>query len=132
MYRSLAHLVEGWSKNIVLGGLQSLPPWLRPVMPPLSLAVGVGLWLVPPLTLVAALAGAGGASLLLWSAAVSALSVVIWAHFTRQMGAPAAYGLLYPLGAGVGAYIFLRSWMRGRRVEWKGRRYTLPHASERR
>ena len=132
MYRSLGHLVEGWSKNIVLGGLQSLPPWLRPVMPPLSLAVGVGLWLVPPLTLVAALAGAGGASLLLWSAAVSALSVVIWAHFTRQMGAPAAYGLLYPLGAGVGAYIFLRSWMRGRRVEWKGRRYTLPHASERR
>ena len=129
MYRSLGHLVEGWSKNIVLGGLRSLPPWLRPVMPPVSLAVGVGLWLVPPLTLVAALGGTGDASLLLWSAAVSALSVVLWAVFTRQMGAPAAYGLLYPLGAAVGAYIFMRSWVRGRRVEWKGRRYTLPHAS---
>ena len=129
MYRSLGHLVEGWSKNIVLGGLRSLPPWLRPVMPPVSLAVGVGLWLVPPLTLVAALGGTGDASLLLWSAAVSALSVVLWAVFTRQMGAPAAYGLLYPLGAAVGAYIFMRSWARGRRVEWKGRRYTLPHAS---
>ena len=129
MYRSLGHLVEGWSKNIVLGGLRSLPPWLRPVMPPVSLAVGVGLWLVPPLTLVAALGGTGDASLLLWSAAVSALSVVLWAVFTRQMGAPAAYGLLYPLGAAVGAFIFMRSWARGRRVEWKGRRYTLPHAS---
>jgi len=130
MYRSLGQLVEGWSKNIVLGGLRSLPPWLRPVMPPLSLAFGVGLWIAPPLALLASLAGAGGASLLLWSGTVSALSAVTWALFTRHMGAPAAYGLLYPLGAAVGAHIFTRAWMRGRRIEWKGRRYTLPRASE--
>ncbi len=131
MYRSLGQLVEGWSKNIVLGGLRSLPPWLRPVMPPLSLAVGVGLWIVPPLALLVAGAGAGGAPLLLWSATVCALSIVLWALFTRQMGAPAAYGLLYPVGATLGAYIFIRSWVRGRHVEWKGRRYTLPDPSDR-
>ena len=132
MYRSLRQLVEGWSKNIVLGGLQSLPPWLRPAMPAVSLAFGAGLWLAPPLALMAALAGAGAASLLIWSATVSALSVVIWGLFTRQMGAPAAYGFLYPLGAAAAAYIFLRSWTRGRRIEWKGRRYTLPRDPERR
>jgi chlorobactene glucosyltransferase len=131
MYQSLPQLVEGWSKNIVLGGLRSLPPWLRPVMPPLSLAFGVGLWIVPPLALLAAGAGVGAAPLLLWSATVCAFSVVLWASFTRQMGAPAAYGLLYPVGAAVGAYIFVRSWARGRHVEWKGRRYTLPDPSDR-
>lgn len=130
MYRSLGQLVEGWSKNIVLGGLRSLPPWLRPVMPPLSLAFGVALWIAPPLALLASLGGVGGASLLLWSGTVSALSAVTWALFTRQMGAPAMYGLLYPLGAAMGAYIFTRAWARGRRIEWKGRRYTLPRPSE--
>jgi chlorobactene glucosyltransferase len=131
MYRSLGQLVEGWSKNIVLGGLQSLPRWLRPLMPPLSLAVGVGLWIAPPLALVAALAGVGDSSLLVWAAAVCAVSVLVWAHFTRQMGAPAVYGLLYPLGAAVGAHIFARSWARGSRVEWKGRSYDLPPMSKR-
>ena len=47
------------------------------------------------------------------------------------MGAPFVYGLLYPLGAGVGSFIFLRAWVRGRTVEWKGRRYRLPAVSER-
>ena len=42
---------------------------------------------------------------------------------TRRMGAPFWYGLLYPLGSAVAMYIFLRSWFRGRRVEWKGREY---------
>ena len=59
------------------------------------------------------------------------LTVEPFTVFTHQMGGPRAYGLLYPLGALVGAYIFARSWTRGRTVEWKGRRYTVPAASER-
>ncbi len=35
------------------------------------------------------------------------------------------YGLLYPLGALVSGWILLRSWVRGRRVEWKGREYRI-------
>jgi hypothetical protein len=130
MYRSLAELVEGWSKNLVLGGLLSVPSPLRPFMAPLSLFFGVGLWVVPPAVLLASIVGiAAGAQT--WALSACAISALTFALFTRRMGAPWAYGLIYPLGACVGTYIFLRSWVRGRRVEWKGRRYLVPHPSER-
>lgn len=134
MYRSLPHLIEGWSKNLLVGGLQSMPKPLRPLVAPLALLGGIALCLAPPVTLVASVAAwAAGTStaLLPWSATVYALSVVTWSLFTRQLGAPAAYGLLYPLGAAVGTYIFLRSWTRGRDVQWKGRRYRVRPTSER-
>jgi chlorobactene glucosyltransferase len=131
MYRSLSELVGGWSKNLVIGGLQSLPHALRPVVAPVSFLSGVALWIAPPLLLVASLAGAVPEAFVVWAATVCALSALTFAVFTRQMGGPWTYGLLYPLGAGVGTYIFLRSWARGRNVEWKGRRYTLPATSER-
>ena len=131
MYRSLRQLVDGWSKNIVTGGLQTVPAWLRPLVAPLSLLAGVVLWLAPPAILTGSLAGLGSDALLVWSATVYGVSALLWCVFTRQMGAPAAYGLLYPVGAAVGAYIFVRSWIGGRRVAWKGRRYVLPPVSER-
>lgn len=131
MYRSLSQLVEGWSKNIVLGGLQSLPRPLRPFVAPLSLATGVGLWLVPPVVLGLSLGGVLGPSALAWSSTVYALSAATFAAFTHRIHAPAVYGLIYPLGAAVGAYIFARSWTRGRRVRWKGRDYVVAPASER-
>jgi chlorobactene glucosyltransferase len=130
MYRSLPQLVEGWSKNIVIGGLQSVPPFFRPVLPTLAFLGGIGLWLLPPTCAVLALLGVGGPGFLIWALTTCGLSVVVWAYFTRQMGAPAAYGLLYPLGAAAGTWIFLRSWIRGTNVEWKGRRYTVRGASE--
>jgi hypothetical protein len=89
-----------------------------------------GLWIVPPVALAAAALGAGGPGLLLWSAVATTLSALLWVLFTARMGAPPAYGLLYPLGAGVGMWIFLRSWARGRNVEWKGRKYLLKDLSE--
>lgn len=132
MYRSLPQLIEGWSKNIVMGGLQSVPALLRSVVSPMALVTGVSLWLAPPAALIAALVGFGGGGLLVWSATVCSVSVTIWSVFTWQMGGPPAYGALYPLGAAVGTHIFLRSWIRGTHVEWKGRHYTVKSASERR
>ena len=140
MYRSLGQLIEGWSKNIVMGGLQAFPRAVRPLVPPVSFLGGVGLWLVAPTVLATAaaagLAGGGVAldlppGLLLWALAVYLISVLLWAWFTREMGAPFYYGFLYPLGAAVGSYIFLRAWIRGRTVEWKGRRYRLRPVSQR-
>ena len=54
MYQGLAHLVEGWSKNIYLGGRRSFPhePLLRALVP-LMLVVALGFWLVPPAVLLA-------------------------------------------------------------------------------
>jgi chlorobactene glucosyltransferase len=131
MYRSLAHLVEGWSKNIVQGGLQTFPPWLRPFVAPVSLTFGVGLWLVPPVALVLGAVGVIGPGWLAWSASVYGISVVLWGYFMGRMGAPVLYAPLYPLGALVGTYIFVLSWIRGRHVVWKGRSYKLPPSSER-
>jgi hypothetical protein len=42
---------------------------------------------------------------------------------SRRFGASAWMGLLYPLGALVGHWILLRSWLGRRRVRWKGRSY---------
>ena len=126
MYRSLRELREGWSKNLYVGGLQTLPPWIRPLTAPLSLAAGIGLWVVPPLLLVLSLFGHGNTLLLVWATTVCAISFLVWSVFVREMDVPLGYALLYPVGAAVGAYIFARSWARGRRVEWKGRHYTLP------
>ena len=134
MYRSLAQIVEGWSKNIVIGGLQSVPALLRPVVPPVALMSGVALWLAPPVVLVLSAIGwavGGSGPLLTWSATVCLISVLSWSIFTHQMRAPAAYGMLYPLGAAVGVYIFVRSWIGGRNVEWKGRRYRVRAVGER-
>jgi len=130
MYRSLAGLIEGWSKNIVVGGWLSVPPLFRRVVAPVALVVGVSLWIVPPAVLLAGLVGLVPGPIFLWSLLVYTVSVILWARFTHTMGGPAGYGFLYPLGAMVGAYIFLRSWRRGRNVEWKGRWYTVQAPSE--
>jgi chlorobactene glucosyltransferase len=130
MYRSLAHLVEGWSKNIIMGGLRSMPPWIRPFVAPASLAAGLGLWIVPPLVLLAGLLGMTGPGWLTWAASTYGVSVVLWALFMWRMGAPPFYAPLYPLGAAVGVLIFVKSWVGGRHVVWKGRSYELPPLSE--
>lgn len=130
MYRSLGGLVAGWSKNILIGGLQSMPPWSRPFVAPASALAGFTLWLLPPAALLAAALGFGGRGLALWAVCTVGVSASIWSIFTGRMGAPARFGLLYPLGAAVGMYIFLRAWRRGRRTEWKGRRYVARPPTE--
>jgi chlorobactene glucosyltransferase len=130
MYRSLSHLIEGWSKNIVMGGLRSMPPWIRPFVAPGSLAGGLGLWIFPPAMLVVGLVGLVGPGWQAWAAATYSVSVVLWALFMGRMGAPWWYAPLYPLGAAVGVLIFVKSWIGGRRVVWKGRRYELPPLAE--
>jgi chlorobactene glucosyltransferase len=122
MYSSLGHLIEGWSKNIYLGGRRSFPdePLLRSVVP-LMLAIALLFWLVPPVTLgvTRAAGGLGQAAL-----AATGLSTLFWMLISYGMRIPILYGLGYPLGALVALYIAARSTWRGsRRVEWRGRIY---------
>ena len=58
MYQSLPQLVEGWSKNIYLGGRRSFPgePLLQALVP-VMLALALGFWLAPPAVLLLAAAG---------------------------------------------------------------------------
>jgi chlorobactene glucosyltransferase len=125
MYQGLAALIEGWSKNIYLGGRRSFPdePILRALVPSM-LVVALLFWLVPP----AALAWSAlvpGSDLLTAPAALSTgLSAIFWMVICYGMRIPALYGLGYPLGALMALYIALRSTWRGSRmVEWRGRVY---------
>ncbi|HYC34039.1 MAG TPA: hypothetical protein VEB59_17235, partial [Gemmatimonadales bacterium] len=112
-------LVEGWSKNVYLGGRRSFPnqPVLQALVP-VMLALAVGFWLVPPVALALS---AGTAP---WAAAATVAAVMFWMLISYGMRIPVWYGLLYPLGAAVVLYIVARSTWRGRRkVEWRGRVY---------
>lgn len=125
MYHSLAHLVEGWSKNLYLGGRRTFPDEpVRRALVPVMLAGAMVFWLVPPVLGLAGLAG--WVTVSGWVLCAIALSVTFWALVSFGMGIPPAYGLAYPLGALVGLYIVLRSAGRGaRKVEWKGRVYDV-------
>ena len=125
MYHGLAHLIEGWSKNIYLGGRRSFPdePVQRALVP-LMLLLALVYWLVPPAALVAALVWQPMEPYRSAALLATALSAGFWMLICYGMGIPAPYGLGYPLGALMSLYIVLRStWRGGRRVEWKGRVY---------
>ena len=125
MYQGLAHLIEGWSKNIYLGGRRSFPDEpLRRALVPLMLVLAMVYWLVPPAGLLAALVWPSMAHYRTAAFLAMALSAGFWMLISYGMGIPARYGLGYPLGALMTLYIALRStWRGGRRVEWRGRVY---------
>jgi chlorobactene glucosyltransferase len=119
MYHSLAELIEGWSKNIYLGGRRSFPdePLLRAASP-LMVVAALLFWLVPPAML------AGGGEVRSAAILAVALSAIFWMLMSIGMRIPFYYGLGYPLGALMALYIAARSTWRGdRKVEWRGRVY---------
>ena len=128
MYRSFGELIEGWSKNLSLAARQAVPPWAAPIVMPAGIMVSVLIWIVPPVVLLLSLAGVGpdGPGIWgVWSGWITALSVIAWSFIGWRLKAPLWTGAFYPLAAGVVNYIFLRSWLRGGRVEWKGREYRV-------
>ena len=126
MYHGLAHLIEGWSKNIYLGGRRSFPdePVLRNLVPAM-LIVAMLFWLAPPAAVfLASVAVPGLTPLAPAAVAATALSAAFWMLMCYGMKIPVRYGLAYPLGALTALYIILRSsWRGARRVEWRGRVY---------
>jgi chlorobactene glucosyltransferase len=125
MYQGLPQLIEGWSKNVYLGGRRSFPeePALRALVPAILVAA-FAFWLVPPAVLLGSLAGANIGPLAAPALAATALSVVFWGLISFGMKIPAGYALGYPIGAAMALYIAVRSiWRGGRRVTWRGRVY---------
>jgi chlorobactene glucosyltransferase len=123
MYDGLAPMIEGWSKNLYLGGRRTFPgqPVLQALVP-LMLAGAVFYWLVPPLLLVVALISLP--ALLGPALLATMICTIFWAGVMKVMQIPVMYALLYPAGGVMALYIVLRSvWRGGRRVEWKGRTY---------
>jgi chlorobactene glucosyltransferase len=125
MYQNLPQLVEGWSKNIYLGGRRSFPgqPLLQALVP-IMLIGAMFFWLAPPILLLCSifivrLRALAGAAMI-----ASVASTLFWMVMCRQMQIPMIYGAGYPLGALMALYIVVRStWRGGRKVEWRGRVY---------
>ena len=128
MYRGLGELIEGWSKNIYLGGRRSFPEEpLRRALVPLMLVSAMLYWLLP-LALVVAAGVRNGLSPLFWAGVTAiGLSSAFWMLISQGMKIPARYGVFYPVGVLLSLYIILRSTWRGRgKVEWRGRTYRNP------
>ena len=128
MYRSLREIVEGWSKNMYLGGRRSFPgePLLQALVP-LMLVLGFAFWLVPPVAL-ALTGGRGGLGVA--AVAGTGLAALFWTLIALGMRIPPWYGLLYPLSALTALGIGIRSvWRGSRKVEWRGRAYTASDLS---
>lgn len=125
MYTSLGGLVEGWSKNVYVGGRRSFPDEpVRRALIPLMFLLGALFWLLPPAVLLLALAGAAPAWLAP-AAWATGLGVLFWVLFDAGFGISPLYGLTYPLGVVMTGWIFARSTWRGeRQIEWRGRTYS--------
>jgi chlorobactene glucosyltransferase len=126
MYTSLRELVEGWGKNIFVAGREAMPGGaLGRVFYPLALVLPA-LWsLVPAVTLVLAIFGVFGTSVLVWAATVTAINLLWWIGVYAWLRLSPVYALLHPLGSAVLFYIALRSIRRGGNVSWKQRDYTV-------
>jgi chlorobactene glucosyltransferase len=129
MYENLGELVRGWSKNVILGGTATIPPGLLRRVAPAGIFAGtVFLWLMPPVLLATGLAtgDVGVASAVTaWGWIVVGTSALFWGAVSARMGVNPVYGVAYPVGAAIGAWIYLRAWIRGGKVEWKGRTYRV-------
>jgi len=121
MYRTLDAIIEGWSKNLAIASRQTVDPWMRPFLPWAIAAFITGMWVAPPLLLLASpfirLVPYG------WSATATIASLVFWVVTYRRFSIPITSAPLYPLGALITAGLFVRSVLLGNRVTWRGRRY---------
>jgi chlorobactene glucosyltransferase len=125
MYRSLAGIVEGWTKNLAIGSRSAAPQWAEPAVPWLVAAFLIGMWVVPPVILITTLTTRLGGWVQGWSLAVTAASMLFWLIALALQRVPLPYVLSYPVGALIAAYLFVRSALRGPNVAWKGRDYTV-------
>ena len=126
MYGSLGDIVAGWGKNVYAGGREILPG--GPVTSAVArvLVPMPAVWtLLPPLALASAALGTGGPRMGVFGAVATAALLVWFLVVTWRFGISLLYALLFPLGALVYLYIALGAVLRGDRVRWKGRTYSV-------
>lgn len=125
MYTSLSEVVNGWTKNIVTAGADTLPAGLIPrLLLPILLLLVPFMHLAPVVTLIAAVFVSVAKGAVMWAVVCSAILLVWWALiYVAGFRQSPLYALTLPLGALIVLFIIARATVRGRAVEWKGRRY---------
>ena len=125
MYTSLAEVVNGWTKNMVSAGVDTLPKGIasRLLLPVLLIVVPM-MNFAPAATLLASAIVSVPATVVLWARVCTIALAGWWAFlYTRAFRLSPLYALTLPLGAVMVLFIVARATVRGRGVEWKGRRY---------
>jgi chlorobactene glucosyltransferase len=126
MYTSLAEVVAGWTKNVLVGGIEAVPDRrLARALYPLALLAVPLVGLAPPVAFLAGLAGYTSPALLLWALIGVSAALLFWAAAYAFLRQPLWYAMVYPLGLAVMLYIVVAALVRGRRVKWKGRAYRV-------
>lgn len=123
MYRSLAGIVEGWSKNLAAGSRQSVGRLMGPLLPWLLALAVAAFWLLPAAALFAGLAGRTTPEVHGWGLIASAACLCFWLLAFTAFRAPRIYALTWPLGAAMTAFLLVRSAARGPKITWKERTY---------
>ena len=124
MYTSLAEIVNGWTKNMVTAGADTLPAGALP-----RLLLPVLLLVVPLMHCAAGHAGriAVCARCEERGAVAAVCSVMLLAWWSiidvRAFRQSPLYAFTLPLGAVIVLVIIARATVRGRGVEWKRRKY---------
>lgn len=124
MYTSLREMIEGWGKNVYAGGMHAMPPFVPRWVFPFGLVFPPLFNLLPPLALVLAALGFLPYPVLIGAAVATAATVLMWMKFYWEADESLLLALLYPLGAVIALYIYVRAIARGRNVTWKERDYT--------
>jgi len=124
MYTSLRGIVNGWTKNLFVGIVESLGSRALAYAAALASLVLPLLFLLPGAALVA-----GGVLEWPWLVVLGITSYLgaslLIGHLLRAAHEWDGWGLLHPLGAIVFSFILLRSAVRGTgHIEWKGRTYS--------
>lgn len=125
MYRSLAEIIEGWSKNVAMASKMSVPPPVAKIALPVTIVAVLFYWIVPPVLAVLGAAGLVPAELGRWGLGITGFSLLVWMAINWRFRVPVFYAFLYPLGTLASCLIFTRSLVRGTRVRWKGRDYVV-------
>ncbi len=130
MYTSLAHMWEGWTKNIYLGLRDEMGLLLLGVFGAflaVAAAALLPLWAAAGVYLTASASSQEGSVILLEALGLWGVLLYYRAQVAREMGIPQGYALTTPLGAAVFAAMMLASaWkvLSGSGVTWRGRRYS--------
>ncbi len=124
MYTSLGEVVRGWLKNVYVGGREAAPFGRvgRAVYPLIVIAAPV-FALLPAAVLPLGFFGALPAWTFMWALPGALVALLFWLAYYAWEQLPLWYALLYPLGLALVLYIVLLAFVRGPRVQWKGRTY---------
>jgi len=124
MYTSLREAVNGWTKNIFIGMVESLGSVALAYLATLGALLLPFFFLVPSAAVAAGIALPHGGLLAFGVTGFLGCAFLV-GHFLRAAKELDLWGVYHPLGAVMFAFILLRSAARGtKRIEWKGRTYT--------